>query len=450
MRKLSLLLFIVLSAAFTFAQKGSNSPFSSYGIGEIGGLDNATFIGIGNSTATLMDSVTLNFYNPASYHYLAQHQPLFSLGISSKFSKYSENGISSTGNVTSIQHFAIAFPFANRFGLAFGLKPFSSVGYEFNNRVKVGTDSLNYVYEGNGGLNEAFAGLSVKAIDYKGAKLSVGANFGYVFGQIINTKKSGLIKSGTSVYAGGIRQKTYQSKAFHYSLGIDYTQRINEKHTVGISAILDPQQNISSKFEDVIFYSASINDVRFYDTLSVNDSLKGNLTTIPTSTLGVKYIFNYKGRKNSNNPLNSQLQVHFNYSTADWSKYQNTFDPTYVNTFKKSTKMTFGIQFLPETNYVRNKEMTKFYQRIRYRAGIYQIKMPYVTNGEQVSDFGTTFGFGIPIIIKRSLSSINFGFSLGNRGTSDSNALKERYYGFNIGLSIAPGNDRWFIKRKLN
>ena len=450
MRNLSLILISMLVALTGYSQSGSNSPFSSYGLGEIGGLDHGAFIGIGNSTITLNDSTTLNFYNPASYNSLAKHQPLFSIGVSSKFSNYSENGIESTGNVTSIQHFAMAFPFAKRFGLAFGLKPFSSRGYEFSSKIKVNDDSLNYVYSGSGGLNEVFAGLSVKALDYKGAKISIGANFGYLFGQLTNTRKSGLMTSGSSIYAGGVSTKLIQAKAFHYNIGFNYSQKLSEKHTLSVSAVIDPFQKIKAEYEDVLFYSTNIHDPRIYDTLAVNDTLAGNISTIPTITYGLSYEFNFKGRKGQTNELNSQLGFHASYRMAEWSKYENTFDPTFTNTFLNSTKLTFGIQYLPETDYIRNKAMTKFHHRIRYRAGVYQINMPYVTNGEQVKDFGTTFGFGIPIIIQNSLSSVNLGFSIGNRGTSDSNALKERYYGFNIGVSIAPGADRWFVKRKLN
>jgi Na+/phosphate symporter len=93
---------------------------------------------------------------------------------------------------------------------------------------------------------------------------------------------------------------------------------------------------------------------------------------------------------------------------------------------------------------------SKFYHRIKYRAGIYQFTLPNQTNNEQVTDFGTTFGFGIPIVVQNSLSSINLGVTIGKRGIADSQAFREQYYGINLGFSIAPGTDKWFVKRKLN
>ena len=452
MHKLILVVLAAFVSILSFGQTGTNSPFSTYGLGEVGGLDHAAFIGIGNSTITMNDSTILNYYNPASYNSLAKHKPLFSFGVASRYSIYSENGKESSNTLTSIQHMAMAFPFAKRFGLGVGIKPYSSRGYDFSTRTKVNDDSLHYVYSGSGGLNEFFGGLSIKALEFKGAKLSLGANFGYIFGQVTNTRKSGLIDANTESnnYAGGINSKLIQAKAFHYTLGATYSQKIKEKHEINVSAVFDPFQKINTEYQNVLFYSSNVNNPNVYDTLAVFDTLTGNLSTVPTITYGLNYVYNFTGRKKHTNPLNSQLSFHATYASAQWSRYENTFDPTFTNTFLNSTKLTFGLQYLPETNFIANKSLTKFHHRVKYRIGVYQQLLPYETNNEQVKDFGTTFGFGIPVIVKNSLSSINFGFSVGKRGVSDANALNEQYYGFNVGISIAPGADKWFVKRKLN
>jgi len=450
MRKLTLVFFLLNIFVYSYAQKGSNSPYSFNGLGELNTLDNATFIGLGNSRISLIDSTVVNYYNPASYNSLAKNQPLFSFGVSSRLSKYSENGGSYDAYLTSIQHFVIAFPFAKRFGLAFGLKPFASKGYDFFTKELIGTDSLQYIYEGSGSISEGFLGFSGEIFEYRGAKLALGANLGYLFGQVVDTRKSTVLHSGSLLNSGGINTKTYRVKGLHYTLGLNYTQRINERHSVGVSAVFEPFQKISAEYEEALFYSSNINNPNIYDSLSLNDSLSGNVSNIPTYTVGLSYQFNFKGKKNSTNPLNSQLALHATYEVADWSRYENTFETGVTNSFLASNKYTFGLQYLPETDFIRNKQMTKFYHRVKYRAGVYYTQMPYLTNNEQVTDFGTTFGFGIPIIIKSSLSSVNFGFSYGNRGTSDQNALKESYYGISIGLTIAPGSDKWFVKRKLN
>ena len=64
MHKLILVVLAAFISILSFGQTGTNSPFSTYGLGEVGGLDHAAFIGIGNSTITMNDSTVLNYYNP--------------------------------------------------------------------------------------------------------------------------------------------------------------------------------------------------------------------------------------------------------------------------------------------------------------------------------------------------------------------------------------------------
>lgn len=444
---LAITLFLGL---FVSAQNTSNSPYSSFGLGELGGMDHAVFSSLGNTNITLADSTVFNFYNPSSYSTIGQGQPIFSLGVSSRLSTYSESGINSKSNISGIQHFGMAFSFAKRFGLAFGLKPYSRRGYDFSSGTEVNGDSLYHFYSGTGGINEVFLGFSARVLDFKGAQLSIGTNLGYLFGKVTNTRKSGLVTSGSNVYTGGASQQELKVSSFHYELGLNYTQRINENNSISLAATYDPFQKIRGSYEEGRYYTTDIHNLELYDTLSFNDTASGNVTTVPTYSVGLSYNLNFKGRKGSTNELNSTIGFHLSYSGSDWTKYENGYDATFTNAFLSTSRYTFGIQYIPETGFINNKSKTKFMARIRYRAGTYYYTLPYETSGKQVTDFGTTFGFGIPIVIQNSLSSINLGVAIGKRGIGDENALTERYYGINFGISIAPGTDRWFVKRKLN
>ncbi len=450
MRNLFVLAFSVLIGSALNAQNASNSPYSSFGIGELGGMDHAVYLSLGNSTITMADSTTLNFYNPASYNSLGKGQPIFSLGVSSRLSTFSEQGVSSQSSITGVQHFAIAFPFAKHFGLAFGLKPYSRRGYEFTSKTKINNDSLYHIYSGDGSINEVFVGFSSNVLKLNKSRVSIGANFGYLFGKVTNTRKSGLVQSGSTTMSGGINQQELKANNLHFEFGINYFQQINELHSFTLSATYDPLQKINGAFREGQYYSADIENENGYDTLFYNDSTVGNTSTVPSFNIGLNYNLDFQGRKGSTKEMNSQVAFHLSYGSSDWSSYENTYDPNFTNNFLNSSRYSFGVQYTPEKDFIANKATTKFFSRIRYRAGTYYTTLPYQTNGEQVTDFGTTFGFGIPIAVQNSLSSINFGFSIGNRGISDENAFKERYYGINIGIAIAPGADRWFVKRKLN
>jgi hypothetical protein len=447
MRKSLLVILFFLTSQFGFTQISSNSPFSYYGLGESGGADHGYFSGIGNSTITQFDSTVINFYNPASYNTLAKEQPLFSFGISSRLSNYSEGTNKYFNSLTKIQHFAMAFPIASNFGLAFGLKPYSSKGYSISTGETVGSDSIVYRYSGSGGINEVFLGLSTDLIKLKNTRLAVGANLGYLFGQSTNTRKSGLYASSPAFYSGGINTKLIDISSFHFDLGAYFSQTINNQ-IVTLTAVFEPSQSLNGKFENGLFYSTNIDDPRIYDTITFS-SIRAEMKNGATSQFGINYKLNMPANENGRR-LNSQLSFNAMYSMTNWDLFSDPFD-TDSTVYPNTSKLSFGVQYSPETKIIEQATLTKFYERMQYRAGYYNYSLPYQIGNEQVKDQGVTIGFGLPITIQKSLSSINFGFSYGTRGVSAVNSFKENYYGINLGITIAPGSsDRWFRKSKLN
>jgi hypothetical protein len=440
-----LLLFI---GNLSIAQNSINSPFSSYGIGESNGLDHSTFLGVGNATISMVDSTVLNFYNPASYSSIGKGQPLFSFGTSSRLSVYKEGSANEFNSNTSIQHFAFGLSFAKRLGMAFGLQPYSRRGYDFNSGDFIESDSITYTYQGSGTINKAFLGLSADIIKRDSTRLSVGANFGYLFGNVSNIRKAVLF--GTS-QNGGVGIKTYDVRSIHCDFGLSFSHQFTPNHSVGVYATFDPLQKLNATYEEGIYYASQVNNPNTYDTSFYLSSTTGTLTNVSKLTYGLSYKYRFTDSEKIQRKLHPEIAVYATYSTSNWSKFENTYSSDTSTTFFNTSKLSFGVQFMPEAEFQLNTATTGFLARVRYRAGFYSYTLPYATNGEQVSDFGTTFGFGIPVSVQKSLSSINFGFSVGSRGVADQTQLKENYYGISLGITIAPGEaEKWFRKRKLN
>lgn len=453
MRNLFLLSVLVCSGLLSFAQSTANSPYSSFGMGETGGLDHGVFGGIGNANISLQDSNVVNYFNPSSYSTLGDGQPLFSLGFSARFSTFTENGNSSFEPIAGIQHFAFGVPFAKRFGLGFGLKPYTRKGYEFSRRFLLDEDSIYYNYTGSGTINDVFLGLSADILKMKNTRLGIGIQGSYLFGHVSDTRKSGLITGAYNQtnYEGGVGIKTFRAAAFHYTIGLSFEQRFKDKHTLGVYFVADPKQTIRGTYIDELYYAYDLNNPSSYDSLYYNDTLKGSLSSVPTYNIGLKYQLNFKSKKGEINERNSEIAFHIGMTMAQWSQYEDRFDPTYTNAFLDAQKFNLGILFIPDVQFQQGNTKSKYYHRMRYRIGAYYQTLPYTANNLQVQDFGTTFGIGFPVAFNRSLSSVNVGFNYGSRGVADQTALKEQYYGFNIGLIIAPGStDKWFRKRKLN
>lgn len=443
MRKTLLVVLFAVLGTCSFAQ----NAYSYFGIGELSGRDHAIFSGLGNTEITLIDSMTLNFLNPASYNSLGAGQPIFSLGVSSRLSTFQQGDVSEFSPSSNIHHFAIGLSFAKHFGLGFGLKPYSQRNYDFHSGANVDGDSITYRYTGTGGLNETYVALSAELLPFwDSTHLSIGGNLGWVFGSVANNRYSWLASS--SVQTGGASIRTTTVQNLHYDLGMYFKHRINRNHEVGLYATLDPSQNLSATYSDGVFFSLNVDNPNLYDTTTFSELAGEQITTAPELTYGFSYQFFLTDNNEIQRSLHPAIGLHASYSTTDWSQYNNPYNTS--ESLLSTSKLSVGIQFLPESGDLYGTNNGNILAKTRYRVGFYNYTLPFAVNGEQASDFGTTFGFGIPVSIGKSLSSINIGASVGRRGTSDASQLNERYYGLNFGISVAPSRaERWFQKRKV-
>ena len=100
-----------------------------------------------------------------------------------------------------------------------------------------------------------------------------------------------------------------------------------------------------------------------------------------------------------------------------------------------------GIEFIPDKLSVYN-----YLDRVEYRLGGHVTDNYLVINGEQVKEFGISFGVGLPT--KRSWSKLNLFFDYNSRGGSLSNGLhRENIYSFGLSLNFY---DYWFLKAKYD
>jgi len=450
MRTKIILSFLLLSSLNVAAQNVTHSPFSSYGFGERTYGNDAVTSALGKANIALADSMFLNFYNPATYHLLAEGQPLFSLSAASRLSTYSQNNSSVFRATGMIDHFAFGFSMKKLFGLSIGLKPYSNRGYDITTSQKIGTDSIRYNYEGIGGTNEAYIGITSTILKWKGAHLSLGANLGYLFGTTINIRKSSIIQS--NVFNGGVDEKATRFKSFHYELGAYYKQNITPLQTLSLSAVLEPSQQINAYQSETLYDAGNVNNPLTYSMLYDTSNVQGNITLAPTYSMGFAYSFRTSSTNNSKNTRNSEWLLTGSYSSTDWSKYRTAFNSQeMLFNFSATSKISIGMQYTPETKFIENSVNTNFFERMRYRVGYYSFTLPYSDNGLSTSEFGTTFGLGLPIVAQQALSSINIGVTYGKRGNTDASGLSESFVGINFGVIISPSfYDRWFRKRKLD
>ncbi|MBW7867273.1 MAG: hypothetical protein H3C31_02990 [Brumimicrobium sp.] len=451
MFKYTLVIIATIFTGIVVGQMNTSSPYSSWGIGDVGFYGDAYANSLGGASVALTDSSEANFFNPSTYSLLAKQLPLFSFGLNHYEKSFSDNnGLASEGRFTNITHLGLAIPFANRFGLGFGLKPYSRMGYEIGGGNIPDGDSIHYRYSGKGGIQEIFIGFAGNILDNRNHSLSLGVNGIYYFGKINNQRRA--YQNTSNGEKGGLDDRKLIAKDFGMEIGLNYEYKISDKHSLRLGAVFRPERKMKFEKEDTRIFYSNFTNIGTYDTILNNPTITGRIHIPAMTKIGIAYRYTPQDDSvRSRTKLSSYLFT-FEYDMMNWSAYQENFNGTgEINRYVNSSSYRFGFEFVPHRLSAARSSYIKYFDKIKYRIGGYWIDSPYAVGGTQLQDRGVTLGFGFPLILNRAVSTISFSANYGVMGSSKiANSIKENYYGFNIGINIAPGYDRWFKKYKYD
>lgn len=449
------LFLLAISTILCFAataQKSSSSPYSITGIGEEGALPEAQYGGLGTISSIVFDSTLINTYNPASYSLMSFGQPLFSVGVSTRLSTYSNSLGSFDGKTTGISNITMAIPIGNRFGIGLGLKPFTRKGYNLTQRSYVFDDSTSYNYSGSGTTNLLFVGLAYSIIKSSKANLSIGANLGYLFGSVTNQRSAFF--DGNNL-GGGVEQKTFRLKSLHYSFGINYQRFLDydKRKQLFLSAVYTPQIAINSFLDYGLYYAVDVNnELSYVDTISYIDNNRGKIIFPSKQTFGAGYAFTPDNSTNADR-MKYQLGFFAEATLMQWQNYAEQFDGHDATdaVFENTYLTKLGVQFIPSTDVSKKAKGIKYFSKVRYRIGGQYGTLQNTINGRQLKTSMVSAGLGFPFLSQKSNSSLNVSFQYGSTGTGTAGDLKENFYSINFGIIIAPSSyERWFKKYKLD
>ncbi|MBV1924647.1 MAG: hypothetical protein KUG68_11540, partial [Flavobacteriaceae bacterium] len=125
------------------------------------------------------------------------------------------------------------------------------------------------------------------------------------------------------------------------------------------------------------------------------------------------------------------------YTGIETSNFENSAFSIPEVTYNDSSKFSLGGFFIPNYNSIGS-----YWERVVYRAGFRVEETGMNIRGEDINEFGISFGVGLPV--GRVFSNLNLGFEFGQRGTKNQGLVKENFFNTIISLSL---NDRWFEKR---
>ncbi|CAM3931712.1 hypothetical protein [Flavobacterium weaverense] len=405
----------LLLSLVTFAQEGTASPYSFYGIGDVrfkGTHETRAMGGI----AVEQDSIHMNLQNPASFASLKL--TTFSLGGTNSSTNLKTETKSAKASRTTLDYLAVGLPLG-KFGVGFGLIPYSSVGYKIRS-LSTGTEN-NQSFNGTGGLNKAFLGVGYKIT----SDLSLGADVNYNFGKIetnnfeyitdiaIGTRELNEVDlSGVNFNIGMMYQtKIYKKVSLFSSLNYSLESTLKSKNTRNIATALY-NSNFDLAIVDIL------EDIKTEENLKVPSkyAISAGIGEAKKWLVGIGYTFQGAGSLSNS------------YNALDNVSYE------------KHQKYNIGGYYIPNYN-----AFSSYAKRVTYRGGFRYEKTGLIINSEPIKDMAVSLGFGLPLT--GTFSNVNIGLEFGKKGTTSAGLVEENYANVSIGFSL---NEQWFVKRKFN
>lgn len=414
MRQILLIaVLLLLSGTTLIAQQGTTSPYSFYGMGTTnfkGTAENRAMGGL----SVASDSIHLNMLNPAG---LADLELVnYTVGMSYQRADQKTLVEKQTATTTTFDYIAMGIPIG-RFGVSFGLLPSTSVGYHL-----ISNNDAEHLmeYEGSGGVNKAYLGLGVELIK----NWNIGIQAGYNFGSI---KNIGISRIRGVNYATRERNE-FDVNGFDFVLGSSYTIPLSKGSYLIGSVGFSPKYDLNTENHRVmesILYSASGEHLTM-DRREL-DMVKSDLELPQELTFGLGY----------------GIEKHWFLGAEYTERGKESFNSHSLAltnvAFKSSKAYRLGGYYIP--NY---RSFNNIFNRIVYRAGVRYEELGLSINGQDIKEFGISFGVGVPM--NRMFSNINLGLEYGKRGTKSAGLIQENYLNVILTLSL---NDKWFQKRYI-
>lgn len=408
------------------AQSGTNSPYSQYGLGVLSDQSQGFNRGMNGLALGLRYSNQVNFLNPASYSSVDSLTMIFDVGLSGQITNFSENGKKVNANNSDFEYAVAAFRLFPKFGMSFGIVPFTNIGYSYSSKSKVGTSTTTSTesFSGSGGIHQAYIGAGWNFFD----GFSLGANLSYLWGSY--DKYVSITNSDNYV---NTVEKTYSATVTSYKVdfGLQWQKEIVKDNTLSVGLTYGIGHNLGADATSNMSNTNSQTGVSTDATYTVSDGL-----SIP-DVFGAGLSWTHK----------DNLTLGVDYTLQKWGglDFPETDNGTgnYVaksGLLKDRNKLTVGGEWVP------NAMSRNFFNRIHYRVGA-SYATPYIkVNGtDGPKEYSVSAGFGVPIINSYNNRSV-LNVSAQWVHSSAKDLITENTFRINIGITF---NERWFMKWKV-
>jgi hypothetical protein len=419
-KRIFLLPFLALALGLQ-AQSMGNSPYASFGIGEVkydNSVETSAMGGI--NTAYIWDfNNSFNFKNPATNTNLEITSIKVQANNENQFFKTDYNNLNVTKHSSYLSNISIAFPISKKLKFGFGYQPYSSKKYNLvrSETLTDGTIKANRFY-GEGTLNTVQAAFGYQI----NKEFALGLRSNFYFGKLADVEELAL---SDAVLINGY-ETSNKIKSFNFTLGTTYQKKFknDRKLTLGATYTFGTTGNLTTNYINSSYYYTSDTKV---NVTEIENKTSKDKNLIPTEfSFGVGY---------------GKEAKWFASTQIDYKKGSTTLFLGKPFTYEDSYRISAGGWYLPNYNDFRN-----YLNRVVYRYGVFYEKGNLNINNTNINQYGITAGLTLPFQKSNAvrMSSVDLGLELGRKGTLKNNLIQQNFFNVKIGINFA---DKWFQKR---
>lgn len=412
MRFTYLYIFLFITAVLPAAAQNNTSPYSIIGIGDIESSTYDKSTGMANAGTSLSSERFLYLQNPASVSRLADH--FFTMDVSGRYKgvSYYGNSIGTSTTSTSadfqVKKLSMAIKIKPYWGISFGFMPYSNSSYSFFAPKSIqGTNVFSQTYyQGTGGLNQYYLTNSFRLNKH----FSAGIQASYLAGSFTQTEALDSNSLGSSL---NTTRNIYMAKLYAKA-GILYNAQLSKKWKIALGATASNKTTLNADYYLTVNSNGS--------TIVGDKTIKNSYFTLPAMYgTGISLIYN------------NYLTFSGDYQYQNWGSLNYSgLGYSLVN----SNRISAGFQYAKNVGYLDN-----FFERSNLQMGFYYGNSYLNINNYQLKDYGVTVGAGFSN--KSGQLGCQFNMSVGRRGTTQNNLIREDYITFGLMLTY---REIWYTK----
>ncbi len=397
---------LLVGISISAYSQNNASPYSIIGIGDI---EKSTFdrtSGMGHTGLALASDPTNRFLyhlNPASYSGLQDKFFNFEATARYKGVSYAGTPIGSASASQSsdlqFKKLVVAIKVKPKWGVAMGILPFSTSNYSYygNKSVQGASITIPTYNEGDGSVNQFFIANSYKINKH----LSLGIHTAYLFGQL-RQKETLLTSISDSTL---ITDRNVLLGNFYFKGGLQFQTKVNSKWQLLAGATGSLKTELKANYQLKVTDGST--------ALISNDQYKNTYFNLPLM---------YAGGIAAK--LKDKYTFAADYSFQNWVDANNNLNGLGYQ-LVNSSKYSVGFEYSKKLNFRDYQGNILSAEKYFLQTGLYYTDSYLRIYGQQLTDYGITFGGGFNSL--KSNLGLQIALEIGRRGTTDLGLIKETY-----------------------